>query len=68
MSESSRALPVIGRESPGCASWLRMCLRNAMRVKTSAAMHNTKTANNTRMAILLKDNKVEDGRAIRMIV
>ena len=41
-----------------------MCLRNAMRVKTSAAMHNTKTANNTRMAILLKDNKVEDGRAI----
>jgi len=47
---------------------LRMCLRNAMSVKTSAAMHNTKTANNTRMAILLKDNKVEDGRAIRMIV
>jgi hypothetical protein len=45
-----------------------MCLRNAMRVKTSAAMHSTKRANNTRMAILLKDNKVEDGRAIRMIV
>jgi hypothetical protein len=26
-------------------------------------MHSTNTANNTRMAILLKNNKVEDGRA-----